>query len=453
MERVLSGNKQLDLILGGGFAASSIHVIMGTPGSGKTILAEQLAFTNATAERPALYITTLSEPLPKFLAYLDEYSFADASRVGSEVIYTAIGDQLVDRPEQLVEIVAELLQRHHPCIVVIDSFKAISDLMPNRATWRKRLYELAGLLSAYRATTFWVGEYTSDMTAQLPEFAVADGIVELTREQQGTRDFRFAHVVKLRGSAFLDGYHAFRITPEGLDIFPRLRTPAIAPDYAPTDDRLSTGVPRLDEMIATGWLRGSNTLVVGPSGAGKTMLALQFLRAGVMNGEPCLFVALEENLVQLTRVMRHLGWDTQSLLGPGKLDVFFCSPVELHIDTIVRELFGRLEQQQVRRVVIDGFADLAKATNDPLRFRDYAFALTQHFAEKNVTAMLTAETAMLGNAAPHEGISFLADNVLLLEMVLGEELTRTLRILKTRGSAHDGRRRPFIIQPGGIVIG
>lgn len=454
MERLPSGNAQLDLILGGGFGVNSIHVIMGSPGTGKTILAEQLAFTNGTSSRPALYITTVSEPLAKFLTYLQEYSFADTSRVGTDVIYTAVGDVLAERPEQVGELVAELVQRHRPGVVVIDSFKAISDLMPNRALWRKHLYDLAGLLSAYRTTTFWVGEYTAEMTAQLPEFAVADGIVELTREQHGTRDFRFARVVKLRGSSFLDGYHALRITPGGLDIFPRLRTPAVEPDYSPAEERLATGVSGLDAMVARGWLRGSSTLVVGPSGAGKTVLALQFLRAGVMSGEPCLFLALEENAVQLARVMRHFGWDTPSLIGPDKLDILFCSPVELQIDTIIRELFGRIEQQRVRRVVIDGVADLAGTTNDPLRLRDYLFALTQHFAEQKVTSMFTVERAELAaSAVTRERIAFLADNILLLEMQLGDELKRTARILKTRGSAHDGRRRPFTIQPGGVVVG
>jgi circadian clock protein KaiC len=453
MERITTGNKQLDGILDGGLPANSIHIVMGTPGSGKTILAEQVAFANATSERPALYLTTLSEPLPKFLAYLQEYTFADASRVGRDVFYTSLGETLAEHPERLAEVVAELVQEHRPRILVIDSFKAIAELESDRAAWRRVLHDLAGLLTAYSMTTLWVGEYPREMTSLLPEFAVADGIIELTREQEGSRDFRFLRIAKLRGSAFLDGKHAFNITRAGLDVFPRLRTPVIAPDYQPIDERLSSGIPGLDAMIMTGWLRGSTTLLVGPSGSGKTVMALQFLREGAKEGEPSLFVTVEENPTQIARVMHHFGWDPASLIGPKKLDVFFTSPVELHLDTIIRSLYGRIRDHGVRRVVIDGLGALSTTANDPIRFRDYMFALAQHFAARNITAIFTVESAEGSHAFTREGVSNLGDNLMLLEMHLGDELTRTVRILKTRGSAHDTRRRPLVVGPGGVVVG
>jgi circadian clock protein KaiC len=440
MERVHTGNKQLDRILGGGFPANSIHIVMGSPGCGKTILAEQLAFANATSERPVLYLTTISEPLPKLLSYLQEYTFADVGRVGTDVLYSSIGDVLTQDPGRLSEVVAELVLRHRPSVVVIDSFKAIADLVVDRAAWRRQLHDLAGLLSAYRTTTFWIGEYVSE--------------VELSREQHGSRDFRFLHVVKLRGSGFLDGYHAVQIHKSGLEYFPRLRTPDVPPTYHPADDRLSSGIEGLDRLIATGWLRGTSTVLVGPSGAGKTVMGLQFAREGAIHGEPALFVTFEENPTQIGRVVEHFGWDPPSLLGPGKLDVWFASPVELQIDTIVRELLGRIEQHRVRRVVIDGLGDLAYTADDPIRFRDYLFALVQQFAARGVTSMLTVQNVEPGASPAGLGeITYLGDNLLLLEMQLGEELTRTVRILKTRGSAHDGFRRPLSIGAGGIVIG
>lgn len=454
MKRITSGSAQLDSVLDGGFPANAIHVIMGSPGTGKTILAERIAFTNAVSSRPALYIATVSEPLSKFITYLQEYSFADTSRIGTDVIYAGLGEKLAEHPEQAVGLVVDLVKMHRPSVLVIDSFKAISDLMPNRETWRRRLFELAGLLSAYQTTSFWIGEYTLDMISTLPEFAVADGIVALLREQHGSRDFRFLRVVKLRGSAFLDGHHALRITPAGLDIFPRLRTPAVAKDYRPIEERLSTGITGLDRLVANGFLRGSTTLLVGPSGAGKTLFGLQFLREGVERGEPGLLVSFEESPIQLARVVQHLGWDPASLLAPGKLDIFFSSPVELQIDTIIRELFQRVEKDGVRRVVVDGLGDLANTADDPLRFRDYLFALTQQFTVLNVTSMLTVENTEGSSCAfTREGISYLGDNLLFLEMHLDDKLVRTLRILKTRGSAHDGARHPISIGPGGVALG
>ncbi len=452
MERIRSGNPELDRILSGGFPANAIHLVLGTPGSGKTILTEQLAFANATPERPALYIVTVSEPLAKFIGFLQEYGFADASRVGTDVIYVALGDKLAAEPEQLCSLVMDLVQRHRPGVVVIDSLKAVGELMPNRAAWRRQLHELAGFLSAYRTTSFWVGEYAAATASDLPEVAVVDGVVELSREQQGSRDFRFIRVVKLRGSDFLDGYHAFRITRQGLLVSPRLRTAQVSPDYHAIDERLGTGIPGVDEMIATGWLRGTTMVVAGPSGAGKSVLALQFLEAGVERGEPALLVSLEENPVQLARVVQHLGWDAKTLLVPGKIDVFFCSPVELQIDTIVGELFARIDRDGVRRVVIDGAAELASTASDPVRYRDYLFTVAQQFAARNIAALLTLETVDGAPQAKDSSIFYLADNVLLLEMHLEDELRRTIRVLKTRGSAHDARRRTLTIGRGGIVV-
>ena len=317
MDRVSTGNAQADLILGGGFPAHSINIIMGQPGSGKTVFCEQLAFSNL-GDRPVLYLTTVSEPLPKVLTYLQEFAFADVNVIGSQLIYESLADTVTADPGRLPERVTALLKQYRSHILVFDSFKAIGDLMPDLSAWRKVLYELASTLSAYDATTFWIGEYVGDMVPRLPEFAVADSIVEFTREQSGTRDDRFLHVIKLRGSGFLDGFHAFRIGRDGLEIFPRLVSPAaFGGGYMTRPERLATGIRGLDDMIETGWLRGTSTLVLGPSGAGKTLLGLHFLREGARAAEPGLLVTFQENPSQLARVCATLGWDTKELHRPG----------------------------------------------------------------------------------------------------------------------------------------
>jgi circadian clock protein KaiC len=450
MDRISTGNAQADLILRGGFPAHSINIIMGQPGSGKTVFSEQLAFSNL-GERPVLYLTTVSEPLPKVLTYLQEFDFADVNAIGSRIIYESIADTVTVDPQRLPERVTELLKQYRPRILIFDSFKAVADLMPDLAAWRKVLYELASTLSAYDATTFWIGEYVADMVARLPEFAVADAIIELTREQSGTRDDRFLHVIKLRGSTFLDGFHAFRIGRGGLEIFPRLVSPvAFGSGYATRTERLATGIRGLDDMIETGWLRGTSTLVIGPSGSGKTLLGLHFLREGVRGREPGLLVTFQENPTQLARVFNTLGWKTEEISRASGLDVLYTSPVELQIDTIVGEIFRRIDAHRVRRVVIDALGDLIGASRDTRRFRDYAYALTQRFAAQGVTAMLTVEVAR-GGDLPVD-VAPMVDNILLLETFLDGAGHRTIRIVKTRGSGYDPRRYPLRITPKGVVV-
>lgn len=454
MARISTGSSQLDALLHGGFREHSINVLMGEPGTGKTLLAQQLAFANLGGERPVLYVSTLSEPLAKFLMHLQTFAFADSTRVGRDLIYHDLGEQLAHRPEALHDYLLELLQLHRPRIVIVDSFKAIADVMPDLVTWRKVLYETAGLLSAYDVTTFWVGEYTGAMLTHLPEFAVADGILELTRRQHGHHDERYLRIVKLRASGFAPGLHAFWLSGDGLRVFPRLVTPAEPLEYSPAPERLQTGIRGLDDMIASGWLRGSITLVAGPSGAGKTMLGLHFLRQGAEHGDPGLMVSFQENPVQLRRIMGSFGWDPEAMVQPGKIDIYYNSPVELQIDSIVGGIFERVERDGVRRIVIDALADLEASTDDPQRFRDYIYSLTQYLAARNVTTVLNleAETPRVGGIMTGKHISYLADNVLFVEMQFDEDLTRMVRIAKSRGSAHDGRRHVLRIMPEGIQV-
>lgn len=453
--RLTSGNAELDEILGGGFPRNAIHVIMGPPGSGKTVLTEQLCFANAAPERPVLYLVTFSEPLQKLVGFLQRFEFANVDLLGREVVYEYVGEDLLAAPERVAERVAELVTRHRPRIVVIDSFKALADLMPDRSAWRRTLDGIAGLLSAYETTTFLVGEYASEMLTHLPEFAVADGVLELSREERGSRDERYLRVLKLRGSSFLAGRHPLRLGRDGIQAFRRFVTPPTPPEYRPAADRLRSGIAGLDDMIATGFLRGTVTLVAGPSGAGKTSLGIRFLQAGAAEGEPGLLVGFQESPAQLVRAMGALGADAEETRCPWSFDHFYSSPVDLQVDRVAHEIVARIDRQGVRRVVIDAVSDLEQGAADHVRYRDFLYALTQHFAARDVTSMLLVETAGLftGQGVTGYQVSYMSDNIILLGMELGDELTRTLRVIKSRGSRHDGARRRLRITDSAMEVG
>ena len=303
-ERMSSGNREADHILGGGFPSNSINIVMGHPGSGKTIFAEQLIFHNAGDDRPILYFTTLSEPLAKVVRYLQGFSFYDENKLGTQVIYEDVGPQLSkDGATALIPLLEEAIRTLSPKIIVIDSFKAVHDLAPAAADRRRMVYDMTALLSAYGTTAFLLGEYTEDDILIYPEFAVADGIVEMSRRRLGNRDERYFRVYKLRGSQYLEGAHAFRITDTGLDIYPRLVSPKLPAGYVPATERLSLGVPGLDEMLDGGVWRGTTTLLAGPSGAGKTTIGLQFALEGAQKGEPTLYMNFQENPTQLSRTI------------------------------------------------------------------------------------------------------------------------------------------------------
>ena len=453
-DRMSSGNAEADHILGGGFPSNSINIVMGHPGSGKTIFAEQLIFHNASDDRPILYFTTLSEPLAKVVRYLQGFSFFDESKLGTQVIYEDVGPELSrDGASALIPLLQNAIRTLSPKIIVIDSFKAVHDLAPTVAERRRMVYEMTALLSAYGTTAFLLGEYTEGDILEYPEFAVADAIVELSRRRLGNRDERFFRVYKLRGSRYLEGAHAFRITSSGLDVYPRLVSPQMPEGYEPAAERLSTGVKGLDEMLDGGIWRGTTTLLAGPSGAGKTTMGLQFALEGARQGEPSLYMNFQENPTQLMRTIRGLGVDLEKAQAQG-LELVYASPVELQIDSIIVDMFRRIEQRGVRRLVLDAVGDLASAATDAQRLHDYLYALVQHFAVRTITSVLNFETT--GNAIAHGGVqnamSYLSDNVLQLTVDGDVRTRRQLRILKTRGSAHDTMVREVAIGPTGLSI-
>ena len=453
-DRMSSGNAEADYILGGGFPDNSINIVMGHPGSGKTIFAEQLIFHNAADDRPILYFTTLSEPLAKVVRYLQGFRFFDESKVGTQVIYEDIGPQLArEGAAALIPLLQNAIKTLSPKIIVIDSFKAVHDLAPTSAERRRMVYEMTALLTAYGTTAFLLGEYTEDDILEYPEFAVADGIVEMSRRRLGNRDERYFRVYKLRGSRYLEGAHAFRITDAGLELYPRLVSPQMPEGYEPATERISTGIQGLDDMLDGGVWRGTTTLLAGPSGAGKTTIGLQFALEGARRGEPTLYMNFQENPTQLIRTIRGLGVDLEEAQAQG-LDLVYASPVELQIDSIIVDMFRRIQQRGVRRLVIDALGDLASAASDAQRLHDYLYALVQHFAVSTITSVLIFET--IGNTVQGQGMqnamSYLSDNVVLLT-VEGEERTkRSLRVLKTRGSAHDTRIREVAITNAGLDI-
>jgi circadian clock protein KaiC len=356
--------------------------------------------------------------------------------------------------DKLAEIVTDLLIRHKPALLFIDSFKSLNELLQSTMERRTVIYDLASVLTAYRCTSFLIGEYSEVMTTDLPEFAIADVVLNLTKYSTNVREQRFLGVEKLRGSGSIPGLHAFSITGQGIQIYPRLLSPGVAPTYEPKVERVNTGITGLDEMIEKGFWRGSTTLVVGPSGSGKTILALHFIREGARNGERCLYVGFQENPSQMARIMLNLGWNATELLESGNFELMYRSPVEMQLDSVAAEIFERVRAGKVQRIVIDALGDLRRCSIDTQRFADFIYALTQWFAVENVTCIMTSELSDLFEVSKisDEQISNMSDNLVLLGFTAGEEMQRTIRIIKTRGSNHDNRQHFLEISDKGALV-
>jgi circadian clock protein KaiC len=451
-DRLLSGHAPLDSVLGGGLPAHAISLVMGLPGTGKTILAQQYVFRNGSPERPAVYFSTVSEPLEKIVRFGQSLDFFDRSAVGRSVFYEDLGSTVSnDGLAGVTRQIAAVLRDRHPGLVVIDSFKALHAFAGSGGEFRRFLHELAGRLSAYPASALWVGEYNEVEAGTLAEFAVADAILSLVAEKAGQREIRFLSVKKLRGSGFLAGQHAYRLGSAGLHLFPRLADPRIDEQYELGGTRMSSGIPALDELLAHGYWPGAATLVAGPTGSGKTLMGLHFIVNGARHGEPCLIASLQENKTQLERIAAGFGW---SVAEPG-IEVMYRSPVDVYIDEWVHALLERVERTGARRVLVDSLADLRLAAPDETRFREFVYSMVQRFSRQGVSVLMTFEIPDLFHPQrlSDAAVSHLSDNVVLLSYIQERDsIKRAMSVIKSRASYHEPDVRQFVIGPAGIVL-
>ena len=450
--RLPSGSSRLDAVLGGGFPANAINLVVGPPGSGKTILAQQYVFHNATAQRPAIYLTTVSEPLEKILRYGQTMAFFDASAVGRALFYEDLGELLgAGGLGAVLERIDQLVKEQRPGIIVIDSFKALQPYAGDQGEFRRFLHQLAGRLSAFPVTSLWIGEYDHAELSTAPEFAVADAIVRLSNDRVGQREMRILQVLKLRGSGFLTGGHAYRVSDAGMEVFPRLADPVDPSAHTLATDRISSGIPALDIMLADGYWPGAATLVAGPSGSGKTLMGLHFIVSGARRGEPGIVATLQENPAQLERVAQGFGWS----LAEDGIELLYRSPVDLLVDEWVYELLDAIDRNGARRVLIDSLGDLAFAAGDEVRSREYLYSLVQRCSRLGVSMLMTLELPDLFQVTrlSELGVSHVSDNVVLLQYLPHQaNVTRALTVLKTRASLHEPQVREFTITTDGITL-
>ena len=458
MRRLNTGVPNLDVILGGGIPVGSLVVLAGAPGVGKTILAQQICFRNATNERKAVYYSTISEPPEKFISHLEDFDFFDRGALVDKVEFINLGEILQDEQgggfaAMVDEIVRKCIEEH-PAIIVVDSAKALRDFTIERSL-RNSIYHLAARVAHTDSTLLFVGEYSVDELESEPELSLADGILELAFESHEPADRRWLRVRKMRGSRHLPGRHTLRIDDSGISLFVRAETidGQVAEALEP-EGRTSTGVPGLDEITHGGLPTGGSTLVLGPSGCGKTALALSFLFRGLADGEHCLYVTFQENSGQLVRKAASFGWDFQPYLDSGHLDIYHVAEGQLDLDVVAAVVREALAKRRLQRMVIDSLAEMVVAARESERFAGYARSLLGSLRAARVSVLTTSETSSLGPTTETVGgLSFLYHNIVLLRYIQQDsEVRRAVAILKMRNSDHEKGLWTFAISERGFEL-
>jgi len=466
IRNLTTGVLGLDSVLGGGMPEYSFNLIAGAPGAGKTTLAQQIVFANATAERPALYFTVLGEPTIKMLRYQRQFHFFKPELIESAVRFVNLSEEAVrgDLNDALERIVREV-EKVEPQMVVVDSFRTLGQqhrAEPSDSDVDAKMgleyfvQRLALHLTTWEITSFLVAAF-DEREQENPVLTVADGILWLSQATDRNSVVRKLQVTKVRGRAFMPGLHTFRITDRGLQVFPRIPEQQ-AKRIPPPSVRLPTGVPGLDAMMGGGIPAGDAMMLAGPAGTGKTTFATQFAAAGLDRGEAGVIVVFEEYPEEyLTRVGKRDA-DLAASVKAGRLKVLYLRPLDLSVDETLWEILEGVRAVDATWVVIDSLSGFEIALAPTFRedFRESLYRLVGALTATGVTVVMTAEV-LQGQADVRftsEKVSFITDDIVAQRYVEIDGALRTVvAVVKMRGSQHSREFRFYEITPAGAVVG
>lgn len=456
LKRLKSNVPGLDEILCGGFVEGASYILRGRPGAGKTILANQVAFSQAREGNSVMYVTLLAESHERLFEALSTLDFYDAQHVGSNMTYVSLFQTL--RSEGLDAVVTMLrkeMARRNPTMLVVDGLLTARDAADDSLDVKTFVAELQANAAFSRCTILLL---TSAQPGDAsPEHTMVDGVIELHEDYAGARTSRRLQVTKSRGSGALSGLHQYTITQTGMSVFPRLEALLAHPsmlDAAPPE-RLPSGVDGLDELIGGGIPAASVTLAMGPSGTGKTTLGLSFLKLATPE-QPAVMLSFSESPQRLLRKATAIGIDLESLVASGAVTLMWRPLTENLADKIAYELLDAVAAVNACRVVVDGYSALERTILDKTRIVEFFSALGNELKGRGVTLLATWETRNLfglSAESPTPEISGIVDNLLLLQQhPAGADLRRVVGILKIRDGLYPSSMYEIAVGQGGLQV-
>lgn len=461
IHKLPTGVRGLDEIMGGGIPEFSFNVIAGMPGCGKTTLAHQIVFANATAQKPALYFTVLGEPAMKMLRHQQQFPFFDEAKVGRAIRFFNLAEVLEKRgAEGVLKEIIKQVTATNPSIVVVDSYRSMEREVlagTSKVAMQSFTQQLAQFLTSWQATTFLVGEYVEAEMRENPLFTLVDGLFWFWQVTERNSVVRKMQIMKLRGQATVTGLHTIRINGDGLQAFSRTLGLVSRKTRPSRARRLSLGIPELDTMMGGGIFEGDSVLVTGPSGTGKSALATQFIAEGLRNGESGIIAIFEERPPGYTQRASNFGLNLKKPQHTGKLEILYLRPLDLSVDETLQEILDAIDRVGAKRLVIDSLVGFEMALAPGFRedFRESLYRMICALTEAGVTILSTVEVEDSFTAMPfsHYAVSFLTDDILRLRYVeIDGQLRKVMVVIKMRGGNHSKDIREYVITDEGVVV-
>lgn len=457
-----TGIAGLDDVLGGGLAPIRCFLLEGSPGTGKTTIAMQFLMEGRAAGETGLYIT-LSETE-------DELRMSAASHGwsldGIDIFELLPPESLLDDEQQqsllyssdlelgeTTKKIFEKFERVKPDRVVLDSLSEIRLLAQSSLRYRRQILALKHYFAKRNTTVLLLDDLTSEMTDKTVH-SVAHGVIrleELSPDYGAER--RRMRVIKYRGQAFRGGYHDFNIITGGVQVFPRL----VSAEHRAAFKRgevLSTDNAQMNALMGGGIERGSSVLVLGPAGAGKSFLTLNFIASAAARGEKSALFVFDEEIGLLTQRMKTLGIDLEDLAAKGLILISQVDAAELTPGEFSQRVRQVIEKG-VKTIVIDSLNGYQASMPQEHALILHMHELLQYCNRQGATTFLTvAQHGLMGDMKSPVDLTYLADTVVLLRYFEARgRVRRAISLVKKRTSAHEDTIREYKIDTGGLTLG
>jgi circadian clock protein KaiC len=450
-----------DDILGGGLTKARSYLLEGTPGSGKTTIALQFLLEGAHVGERGLYIT-LSETAAELREVARSHNWTldeiELFELVSEEGLDPESEQSILEPSE-VELgetiggVIECVDRLRPSRVVFDSLSEMRLLAQNSLRYRRQILALKQYFSTRQCTVLMLDDRSSD-PGDLQLHSIAHGVITL---EQAAQDYgserRRLRVIKMRGVKYRGGYHDFVIETGGVSVFPRL----VAAEHHRTfiGELVSTGVSQLDQMMGGGLSPGTNTLLTGPSGVGKTSTAVRCSLEAINRGEKAAYFLFDEGVATVLARTKFLGMDLQPHIESGDLKISQIDPAEVSPGEFASWVRKAVEEDGVRFLVIDSLNAFLQAMPGEKYLLLQMHELLSYLNQQGVITMLVlGQHGIIGDVRADVDLSYLSDGIVLFRYFEANgSVFKAVTIAKSRVSAHETSIREFRLGPTGVEVG
>jgi circadian clock protein KaiC len=463
LPRAATGLAGLDEVLGGGLARGRLHLLEGSPGTGKTTIALQFLMHGASLGEPGMYVSLAEteqelrdgcrshgwdiDELVEIVELLPPESALDPDQHQS-LLYSSdleLGET--------IQRVFEAIERLKPRRIVVDGLSEIRLLAQSSLRYRRQILALKHYFARYSSTVVLLDDLTTENVDQAVHSAAhcVIHLDQLVPQYGGER--RRLRVLKSRGQSFRGGYHDFVIARGGVRVFPRLVAAEHRAGY--TGNLVSSGIAALDALLGGGIAAGSSTLVLGPAGSGKTLLVLHYIAAAVARGErAALFVFDEEPGLLLAR-SRYMGIDLEAMQRAAKLFIQQMDAAELSPGEFSHRVRQCVVSEKILTVGIDSLNGYQVSMPEEQFLTLHLHELLQYLNRTGVATFLTvAQHGMIGEMRQPIDVTYLADTVILMRFfeALGR-VRRAISVVKKRTGPHEDTIREFRIGQRGLTLG